>query len=315
MLRVRLLETTPPNLDEFVREIAAALEDLYGPAAAHNYRLRGRSILMSTLLHPAVSAWGAFDGSLLVGLLFTVLRPPVGELAFLHVLRPYCGQNAEDRLVEQAVGALRNGGVQGITSDFVPVSALEHHETMLRLGFQHIPRQLMRRALTAPSPRLERPLSRPLTPADWQAAADCLVSAYATHAGRWLHAEVRTPENAADFLRRVADGAYGGLREDYQRGHFTAGACEGLALGCEAAVGTGFVLQLAVRPEARGHGIGGILLEELLAAFARTGLANAALGVSKDNPARQLYSRTGFAAFRDIDAYAWWHSNPKESRE
>lgn len=315
MVHIRELTAPPPNLDAFVREIADELQRLYGAAAAERYRLRGRSVLQATLMHPAVSGWGAFLDGVLVGLLFTVVRSTVGELSFMHVLRSRCAQSVEDRLAQEAVNTLRAGGVEGITSDFVPACPLAHHQTMLDLGFEHIPRQLMRRPLPMPAPPGGPAGSRPLHPADWASAADCLAEAYAQHPGRRLHAEVRSREEAADFFRRTVDGAYGPVRPESLRGVFRGNTCVALALGCEASADTGFVLQFAVHPEARGQGLGTRLLHELLAAFGQAGLANAALGVSMANPARRLYARVGFQPFREIDAYAWWRGELKETLE
>jgi ribosomal-protein-alanine N-acetyltransferase len=71
----------------------------------------------------------------------------------------------------------------------------------------------------------------------------------------------------------------------------------------EAAHGFGFVnaetpeLTIAVRQDLRGRGIGGALLEELIASARKAGLRALSLSVEPDNPALRVYER---AAFRVI---------------
>lgn len=56
-------------------------------------------------------------------------------------------------------------------------------------------------------------------------------------------------------------------------------------------------LTIAVRQDLRGRGIGGALLDELIAAARKAGLPALSLSVEPDNPALRLYER---AAFRVI---------------
>jgi GNAT superfamily N-acetyltransferase len=53
-------------------------------------------------------------------------------------------------------------------------------------------------------------------------------------------------------------------------------------------------LAIGVRQEARGRGIGGLLLRELLSEAGRQGIAQVSLSVELDNPALRLYERLGF---------------------
>ncbi len=53
-------------------------------------------------------------------------------------------------------------------------------------------------------------------------------------------------------------------------------------------------LAIGVRREARGRGVGGLLVRELLAEAARQGIAQVSLSVEVDNPAQRLYERLGF---------------------
>jgi GNAT superfamily N-acetyltransferase len=52
-------------------------------------------------------------------------------------------------------------------------------------------------------------------------------------------------------------------------------------------------ITVAVKPDARGQGIGGTLIEALFAEARRRGIG-LCLNVRHDNPARRLYERAGF---------------------
>ena len=72
-------------------------------------------------------------------------------------------------------------------------------------------------------------------------------------------------------------------------------AADGFLLA-RALAGDAEVLTLAVRPEARGRGVGSRLLATFLTEAAARGAARAFLEVAADNAvARRLYARHGFA--------------------
>lgn len=59
---------------------------------------------------------------------------------------------------------------------------------------------------------------------------------------------------------------------------------------------TGWIIQMGVRPEWRGQGLGAAILSQVMRSFAAAGLKTAALEVATNNPtARRLYERMGFA--------------------
>jgi ribosomal-protein-alanine N-acetyltransferase len=55
------------------------------------------------------------------------------------------------------------------------------------------------------------------------------------------------------------------------------------------------LLLIAVRPEARGRGLGARLLQTYIAAARRRGVRRIFLEMRANNPAHRLYSRCGFA--------------------
>ena len=83
----------------------------------------------------------------------------------------------------------------------------------------------------------------------------------------------------------------------------------GYLIGREVA-GSGEVLNLAVAPEFRRRGLGGILLEEGLAAFRRRGAIEVFLEVRESNhSARSLYLARGF---KPVGQRAAYYRNPRE---
>jgi ribosomal protein S18 acetylase RimI-like enzyme len=70
--------------------------------------------------------------------------------------------------------------------------------------------------------------------------------------------------------------------------------------------GYGFVdpstpeLAMGVAPARRGRGVGSRLLDALLVAARRAGAGAVSLSVERDNPARRLYERFGFAQVGEL---------------
>ena len=315
----------PLNFGAYIAEVAGGLEALYGAPAAEDYRRKAKAVVASNLQHPAVRAWGAMpkrrpDAGMLspappalaapVGLLFGVLREPLAEISFVHVLREHLGQGIERALVERAVGAYRAHGVDGIVCECVPMCRLELPEVFAGLGFERIRRRLMTAPLDAPDLRRQGTgVAGPYGPDDFAEIAACLVDAYREHPGRRLHNEVHNLLNALAFVSRVDSGSYGAVRPEYQQMIWRDATCVGGAVGVEIAPGVGFVLQIFVRPDYRGQGLGTDLLRALAQAFRSAGLDRMALGVTISNPALRLYERLGFETLRDTDAYVWWKSD------
>jgi GNAT superfamily N-acetyltransferase len=64
---------------------------------------------------------------------------------------------------------------------------------------------------------------------------------------------------------------------------------------CWIEADTGWIIQMGVRPEWRGQGLGAAILSQVMQSFAEAGLKTAALEVATNNPtARRLYERLGF---------------------
>lgn len=94
----------------------------------------------------------------------------------------------------------------------------------------------------------------------------------------------------------LTDGC-GRFRMSVSRAAGTAGGrLDGVALVTDLGEGTAHLAQLAVRPQARGHGLARRLLDEAIDGAQRAGFLRMSLLVSGANlPARALYETAGFA--------------------
>jgi len=172
-------------------------------------------------------------------------------------------------------------------------------------GFERVERELMAAGASAAALGADgRTVA--FDEGDWDGAAEVIVQAYAGHPGARLHVEVRDAQNARDFIQAVTESSYGPSRPEYQRMVRDNGSCDGVIVGCEVAPRIGFILQVAVRPECQGRGLGGQLVRELARAFCEAGCTRVVLGVTSSSPARRLYERLGFSTIRGVTAHVWW---------
>jgi ribosomal protein S18 acetylase RimI-like enzyme len=62
------------------------------------------------------------------------------------------------------------------------------------------------------------------------------------------------------------------------------------------------IIDISLAPSARGQGVGGAILQDVLGQARRTGKA-VSIHVEKNNPARRLYQRLGFEVAEDQGVY------------
>ncbi|MDX9975793.1 MAG: GNAT family N-acetyltransferase [FCB group bacterium] len=302
----RILEA-PDNLEAFVAEVGAGLGAVYGEESKRDYLASGAHRFALTLAHPRVNAWAWREAGRVAGLLWATQRAGVGYICFIHVLRDFLGRGIEHALIRHAVADLRRCNVHAIVSECLCHNELDLAGAFGPLGLQRVERLLMIAPLTAPALACDTPpRSAPCEREDWYGAAGVIFDAYRDHPDRLIHPDVCARDSCERFVSSAANGAYGQSRLDYIRHISCEGRMAGMILGCEVAPRTGFVLQVAVRPEYQGRGLGGHLLRELAGEFRAAGLREAGLGVTASNPARRLYERLGFEARRPVDAYVWW---------
>ena len=128
--RVEPLRGMPANAHDFLAETAHGLRGLYGAAAADEYLANAPGLLRGTLAHPAVRAFAAegSDGET-QAIVIAVMKPPIAQLVYLHVLERHAGQGAEAALLEQALERLRHEPIEGITAEYLATAPLEVDST------------------------------------------------------------------------------------------------------------------------------------------------------------------------------------------
>jgi ribosomal protein S18 acetylase RimI-like enzyme len=287
---------------------------VYGPAAERDYRRSVRQRFAATLAHPQVDALAWTENGAAAGIVWSTSRDDVGYIGFVHVLSEHAGRGIEDKLLAQAVANRRQEGVRAIVCESLTFARMDLARAFGALGFDRVQRLIMVAPLSTPALALEGPVeSVPCTRECWRDAAAVIADAYRDHPDRRIHPDVHSVDSCEAFVTNAARGSYGYADEAYVRAILRDGRVAGTVLGCEVAPETGFVLQVAVRPEFQGIGIGARILRELAEEFRKTGLKDVALGVTAANPAKRLYERLGFEPRRPVDTYIWWR-NPEEQR-
>lgn len=301
MFRPARLSMPPHNLHDFVAEIRPPFEALYGPQAGAYYGATALAGIATTILNPAIRAYGSMDGDRAAGLLFVRRDGGRTAIAFFHVLEPFRHGEWCEALLEFALGEHLETEVEVIT-EFVPFDGTVVDPVFARHGFKKIPRQLMRRRPWADGPSFPAGMDM-VYPEALEELAFVLADTYAYDEGRALFPEVQLEAAALEYLRRVQRGDFGIHRLSYTIAARSGGHCAGFVTGSQVLPGLGFVLHMAVRPSFQRMGLGAALLGALSAGFAREGLDYIALGVTCDNPAVKLYEKAGFVSAAQVPVF------------
>ena len=137
--------------------------------------------------------------------------------------------------------------------------------------------------------------SDPWTDGDFPAAVALIQSAYSGDTGRHF-APGGTTAEWTKYLSELVDhrgcGLFDAAATRVLRG---ASGLQGLALMTTLSDRTAHLAQLVVHPDARGRGLAGRLVSDVLSCAADAGKRDVTLLVGEDNaPARALYARRGF---------------------
>lgn len=308
MTVVRRIKHLPPNFGAFVDEVSEGMGQVYGRAAAEEYRKSGAARILATIAHPGVEGLAILQGQEARAILMSLVHEDVGQIFFLHVLRGQEPGHPERELLRHAVAGLRAEPIKGIVCETLVFNPLHACEVLEELDFRCFERGVMRGPLDAPELGMDLDVSRsrPFGTDDFRAVAECLVSAYASDPATDLHREVTTLDGALRFVEGITKGSFGEYRREFGRCIEEDGQIVSVLLGCEAACRVGFVVQVATRPEYRNRGHAEALMREAAAAFRLARFEHIALGVTLANPARRLYERLGLSVRCPVDAYVWW---------
>ena len=306
MLSIRPITVLPSNFGAFSGEVAEGLSALYGPKAGEQYRAKAKRDVQSTLNLPGVTAFSAVNAGTVVGILMTCVKGDTAQIFFLHVLKQHRASSVAHRLIEGCVGSLRAGSVSHVTCESIIFSEGPDGDAFPLLGFNTIPRAIMKASLEAELLQcVGEPMTRVLHEDDFQAASHLLFEAYRRDPGRQLHSELRSVAGCQGVIESTLGGGFGPFQAPFARVAFDGERCVGVILGCEVAPQVGFIVQVAVRPDYRRRGLARQMVQELAGVFRAQRFAEVALGVTLENPARNLYEQLGFSIARPINAYTW----------
>jgi ribosomal protein S18 acetylase RimI-like enzyme len=119
-----------------------------------------------------------------------------------------------------------------------------------------------------------------------------------------------TPEGNRELLENALAGLFGPyLDEASPAVRSKSGALVGFAVACQESLRSGILLDLAVDPDYRRHGIGQALVRRTLRALLALGFPKVHLWVTEGNrPARSLYDKTGFVVDASAAIYRWFRT-------
>jgi ribosomal protein S18 acetylase RimI-like enzyme len=119
-----------------------------------------------------------------------------------------------------------------------------------------------------------------------------------------------TPEGNRELLENALAGLFGPYLDDASpAARNPQGAVIGFAVACQESLRSGILLDLAVDPGFRRHGLGEALVLRTLRALLALGYPRAHLWVTDGNqPARTLYEKVGFTVDASAAIYRWFRT-------
>jgi ribosomal protein S18 acetylase RimI-like enzyme len=145
------------------------------------------------------------------------------------------------------------------------------------------------------------------------AVADLIIEAYQGTNDENLYPGLNTRAGLRQFFEETLYDKRGAFNHDTSRIIYAGEGTARIAgqIFCSRTIdNTAFVLEIGVRPEYRGQGLGRALLTNVLQSAADQGLAGVQLSVTDDNPARHLYESVGFKAVTPFWVYVTTRPEP-----
>lgn len=298
----------PRNFADIAEEVSQGITDVYGEEGARLYRDQAVAIFSAYLHSPNLRFWGWSEHDACLAVVLTNLALGRGEVSLAHRMNQGGVDTQGDEVLRASVDELKSRGAVSILAEFLPTSSWSGTSILHELGFARVQRHVLSKTLSELS--LQWPADEHLVLLDdalIQAAATCLISAYAEDPGRILHEEMQTVHAAERFVARVLSGQLGATAPGMNLLYMDGNDCLGVALGCLLSPRVGFTMQLGVAPDARGHGISRLLLDAQLIAFAAAGCTTASLAVTQSNVAAcGLYRTAGYELQREFDSHVWY---------
>lgn len=254
-------------------------------------------------------------GGQAAGYVYYVFEDHKGLIGDLYVLRSLQTVEAENRLLEAALGGLIGAaGITRIESQLMMIAGIpgrpipgarfmtSFERSFMCADFDTIPE-------LAPGRARSRIQLETWSEAYQEPAAQLIAAAYEGHIDSHINDQYRSAAGARRFLYNIVQ--YPGCGSFFRPGSFAAfealtGRLCGISLTSLVAPEVGHITQICVSPAMKGAGAGYELLRRSIDAFRQAGCRKATLTVTSANrEAIQLYERCGFRTIRRFHAYAW----------
>lgn len=262
----------------------------------------------------ALSGFGLVDDTRVVGYSYFVCEERKGLVGDLYVLPAYATVEAENRLLEAVLGALRRTPlVRRIESQLMMLRPAPGRPFPMSRDLHVYPREFMVADLAVtdalPAVRSDEVVYEPWSDRVQEGVAQLIALCYKGHVDSSINDQYRSLPGARKFLMNIVQ--YPGCGSFFQPAALVATRAgttpvRGVSLTSMVAPDVGHVTQICVHPEQRGHRIGYELLRRSMVALKAAGCRKASLTVTSDNRgAIELYERMGFAKKRNFSACVW----------
>jgi ribosomal protein S18 acetylase RimI-like enzyme len=238
-----------------------------------------------------------------------------GLIADLYVRPEWRGRNAEVaifRMLLDGLAAITD--VHRIESQLMLVDATSAKALQRERGIRLFERLLMTFDASTSLPPSGASTGLRFRIEQWSdhyldAAADVLSAGYGGHIDSQINAEYRNVDEVRRLLHKLVQLS-GGARfyrpASYIAFDSATGEASGILLASFLSDEVAHIMEICVTPDARGAGLGYLLLRQAAAALRGAGAKRISLTVTAANhEAVRLYTRCGFQEIRRFHAYVW----------
>jgi ribosomal protein S18 acetylase RimI-like enzyme len=246
--------------------------------------------------------------------LVDVFEDNKGLVGDLYVRQGHRGRGHAERLLESAIGAIReHPQINRVESQLLLLDYEAGRALPFASDASQYERSFMRAELAAADLR-EASVRAPIFIERWsdhyhEGAAQAIAEAYSGHVDSRVNDQYRSVAGARRFLFNIVQFPGCGTffpPASYAAFDAVSGRLCGISLTSMVAPGCGHVTQICVCAAVRGKGVGHELLRRSLASLKEARCHAVSLTVTSVNvDAVALYEKVGFRTIRRFSAYAW----------
>lgn len=316
---------------ESLRPVLEAETRVWSERLQWDYRT-STNLLLQYLDARALPGFVAVEDGRVLGYTFCVYedrKAVIGDVFALDDSRyGYSPTEIEAKLLEHLFELLQHSpGIERIESQLLLHAQELHAELFRQAGFSVYGRAFMDLDLQATlllddAGRRMRLVTeaglqlRKWQDSDFNAAGSLIAHAYEGHLDSVINDQYRSVAGSLRFLHNIVRFPGCGVFDaeaSHVLAHHSTGALAGLVLCSRVREDVEHVTQLCLALQARGAGLGTLLLDSAAKVLAGRGFKTLSLTVtSGNNRAIALYRRVGFAAQHTFDAMVWTRSRAVE---